>query len=57
MGQLIDTAFSGSASGLVATLLDDKRLSADEARRIRELIERRAAQEVTGPQVTNSRQR
>jgi predicted transcriptional regulator len=40
VGQLIDTAFSGSASGLVATLLADQRLSVEEARRIRELIER-----------------
>ncbi len=40
VGQLIDTAFAGSASGLVATLLDGQRLSADEAERIRRLIDR-----------------
>lgn len=40
LGQLMDTVFAGSASGLVATLLESRKLSAKEARRIRELIDR-----------------
>src|SRR5579872_3425751 len=38
VGQLVDTAFGGSASGLVMALLEDRRITAGEARRIRELI-------------------
>jgi predicted transcriptional regulator len=40
MSQLIDTVFDGSAGRLVMTLLDDRRIPADELRRIRERIER-----------------
>jgi BlaI family penicillinase repressor len=40
MSQLIDTVFEGSAGRLVMTLLDDRRIPADELRRIRERIER-----------------
>jgi len=39
VGQLLDTAFAGSASGLVMALLEARRLSPDEAQRIRELID------------------
>src|SRR5262245_34142284 len=39
VGQLIDTVFEGSTSGLIATLLENRRISADEAERIRELID------------------
>lgn len=38
--RLVDTAFGGSAQGLVLTLLEDGELSRDEAARIRALIER-----------------
>jgi predicted transcriptional regulator len=40
VGQLVDNAFGGSASGLVMALLESGRVSADEAERIRKLIER-----------------
>lgn len=36
--QLLDTAFGGSASGLVMALLEARRLSPAEAQRIRKLI-------------------
>jgi predicted transcriptional regulator len=39
-GQLVDTVFAGSASRLFATLLESRRISPDEAQRIRELIDR-----------------
>jgi predicted transcriptional regulator len=39
VSRLVDAAFGGSASGLVLTLLDDSKLSPDEARRIRRMIE------------------
>jgi predicted transcriptional regulator len=35
---LIETAFGGSAAGLVQTLLEDRRLSPAEVKRIRKLI-------------------
>lgn len=38
--RLVDTAFGGSAEGLVMTLLEDQKLEAGEADRIRALIER-----------------
>lgn len=38
--ELIDTAFSGSATGLMMSLLESRRLSAEEAQRIRALIDR-----------------
>jgi predicted transcriptional regulator len=38
--RLVDTAFGGSAEGLVLALLHGKGVSAEEARRIRELIDR-----------------
>jgi predicted transcriptional regulator len=38
VGRLIDTAFGGSAEGLVLSLLEEGRLSRAEAARIRELI-------------------
>ncbi len=42
---LLDTAFSGSASGLIMALLESRRLSSEDARRIRELIDRAAEDE------------
>jgi BlaI family transcriptional regulator, penicillinase repressor len=36
----LDSAFNGSASGMVMALLEARRLSADEAQRIRTLIDR-----------------
>jgi BlaI family penicillinase repressor len=39
VSQLLDTAFGGSASGLIMTLLEARRLSPDEVRRIRKLID------------------
>jgi BlaI family penicillinase repressor len=38
--QMLDTVFGGSADRLVMTLLEDRRISADELQRIRERIER-----------------
>ena len=40
VGQLVDTAFGGSPTGLVMALLEDRRITADEADRIRELIDK-----------------
>jgi BlaI family transcriptional regulator, penicillinase repressor len=40
VSQLLDTAFDGSASGMVMALLEGRRLSADEAQHIRTLIDR-----------------
>jgi len=40
LGQLVQRAFAGSASNLIMTLLENRRISAEEAARIRELIER-----------------
>jgi len=39
VGRLIDTAFAGSAEELVLTLLQGRKLSADETKRIRKLID------------------
>jgi predicted transcriptional regulator len=39
VSQLLDTAFGGSASGLIMALLEARRLSPDEAKRIRKLID------------------
>jgi predicted transcriptional regulator len=39
LGQLLDNAFGGSASGLVMALMESRRISPAEARRIRELID------------------
>jgi BlaI family transcriptional regulator, penicillinase repressor len=39
VGQLLDTAFDGSASGLVMTLLETRSISPDEAASIRRLID------------------
>jgi BlaI family transcriptional regulator, penicillinase repressor len=39
VGGLVDSAFGGSASGLVAALLQSRRLSTDEVARIRALID------------------
>ena len=39
LGQLLDSAFGGSASGLVMALMESRRISIAEARRIRELID------------------
>jgi predicted transcriptional regulator len=38
--QMLDTVFGGSADRLVMTLLEDRRISADELQRIRERIDR-----------------
>ncbi|HEX3154615.1 MAG TPA: BlaI/MecI/CopY family transcriptional regulator [Candidatus Angelobacter sp.] len=40
LAQLLDGAFGGSPSGLVMTLMESRRISPTEARRIRELIDR-----------------
>jgi BlaI family penicillinase repressor len=40
VSQLLDTAFGGSASGMVMALLEARRLSSDEAQHIRTLIDR-----------------
>lgn len=40
VSQLLDTAFDGSASGMVMALLEARQLSPDEAQHIRTLIER-----------------
>jgi predicted transcriptional regulator len=40
LSDLLDTAFAGSATGLVTALLEGRRLSREDARRIRELIDR-----------------
>ncbi|HEY4307810.1 MAG TPA: BlaI/MecI/CopY family transcriptional regulator [Pirellulales bacterium] len=40
IGQLVDTVFAGSTSGLIATLLEDRRISSEEAERIQQLIAR-----------------
>jgi predicted transcriptional regulator len=40
VSQLLDTAFDGSASGMVMALLEARRLSHDEAQHIRTLIDR-----------------
>ena len=37
--KLIDAAFEGSAAGLVMTLLEDGRLSEEEAQRIRDMLQ------------------
>lgn len=39
VNQLVDTAFGGSVSGLVMTLLESRRLAPGEAQRVLELIE------------------
>src|SRR6185437_13943764 len=39
VSQLLDSAFGGSASGLVMALLENRRLSAEEAERIRKMID------------------
>ena len=39
VGQLVDTVFEGSTSRLIATLLENRRISSDEAERIRQLID------------------
>ena len=39
VNQMVDTAFSGSAEGLMMALLQGRELSAEEARRIRTLID------------------
>jgi BlaI family penicillinase repressor len=52
VGGLVDRAFGGSASGLVAALLQSRRLSAEEVARIRKLInqaERRLGARRRGP--------
>jgi BlaI family penicillinase repressor len=38
--RLLDSAFNGSAEGLVMALIDGRGLSADESRRIRDMIRR-----------------
>jgi BlaI family transcriptional regulator, penicillinase repressor len=45
LGKLLDTAFAGSAAGLVMTLLENRRISAEEAERIRQLIDRAQREE------------
>jgi BlaI family penicillinase repressor len=39
VGKLVDTAFAGSPSGLVAAIVESRRLSPDEAERIRRIID------------------
>jgi BlaI family transcriptional regulator, penicillinase repressor len=45
VGDLVDKAFAGSASGLVMALLENRRLSPEEIRRIRDLINRAQREE------------
>ena len=40
LGQLVESAFGGSAGALILNLLENRQISADEAERIRELIDR-----------------
>jgi BlaI family transcriptional regulator, penicillinase repressor len=40
LGQLLDTAFGGSPSSLMTTLIEARRLSPEEAERIRKLIDK-----------------
>jgi BlaI family transcriptional regulator, penicillinase repressor len=42
---LLDSAFGGSPSGLMSSLMDSRRISPDEARRIREIIDRAKQEE------------
>jgi BlaI family penicillinase repressor len=39
VGRLVDTAFGGSASGLVAAVVESRRLSGEEVERIRQIID------------------
>jgi predicted transcriptional regulator len=39
VGRLVDTAFAGSASGLVAAIVESRRLSDDDLERIRRIID------------------
>jgi predicted transcriptional regulator len=39
VGRLVDTAFGGSPSGLVAAIVESRRLSGEEAERIRRIID------------------
>ena len=39
VGQLVDTLFEGSTSRLIATMLENRRISPEEADRIRQLID------------------
>ena len=43
--RLLDSAFEGSAEGLVMTLLSETQLAPEEARRIREKLRRRAEED------------
>ena len=45
IGRLVDTAFGGSAEGLVMALLDGRGVSREEARRIRTMISRAEGKE------------
>jgi BlaI family transcriptional regulator, penicillinase repressor len=40
VGPLVDTVFAGSTGRLIATMLENRRISAEEAERIRQLIDR-----------------
>ncbi len=46
--RLVDAAFEGSAEGLVLTLLEDGRLSADQIERIRQMLEAAEAERREG---------
>jgi predicted transcriptional regulator len=48
VSRLIDTAFAGSASSMVLSLIEDGRLSEEEARRIRDLIDHAAKKRQRG---------
>src|SRR5947207_15045461 len=48
VSRLIDTAFAGSASLMVLSLIEDGRLSEEEARRIRDLIDQAARKRQRG---------
>ena len=50
VADLVDSAFGGSASGLVRALLHDRMLSAAEAKRIREMIRAAEKEETTTTQ-------
>jgi BlaI family transcriptional regulator, penicillinase repressor len=48
VSRLVDTAFAGSASSMVLSLIEDGRLSEEEARRIRDLIDQAAKKRQRG---------
>jgi predicted transcriptional regulator len=54
---LVDTAFGGSVSGLVAAIVESRRLSEDEAERIRRIIDEAEAQRAEAPLTSTRREK